>query len=167
MYCSPSANKLLEKRARRVMAHHNISIHSFRRHKEHTNMYLKTTFIMRLLLGVMCFILNSANAESVSSKQYLSRHEVADRGLCEIEIINDGHVDLQVYGILDNGVSLKPFKILAHEYAQYVDLYDYNHVCHEGMNLYILTFQGNSVYSAYTKANSTIHLVPVLMTDLK
>jgi hypothetical protein len=80
---------------------------------------------------------------------------------CDIVIVNDGHIDLKVYGVLDNGTALKPFKMNANDHVHYIDLYDMNHVCHEGMSLYVLSDKGKALYSAYTEVNSTIHLIPV------
>lgn len=80
---------------------------------------------------------------------------------CDIVLVNDGHLDLHVYGVLDDGTPLKPFKMTANDSVHYIDLYDFNHFCHEGMSLYIVSSKGKAIYSSYTEVNSTIHLVPV------
>ena len=81
---------------------------------------------------------------------------------CDIMIVNDGHLDLRVYGVLDNGTALKPFKMTANDTVHYIDLYDFNNFCHEGMSLYVLSSNGKALYSAYTEVNSILHLIPAI-----
>jgi hypothetical protein len=82
-------------------------------------------------------------------------------GYCEIEIINQSNNDVNVYGVYDDGIALAPFSIYSYEFPHYISLYYYGY-CHAGMNLYIDTFYGSSVYAGYVSRYSTIRIVPSL-----
>ena len=82
-------------------------------------------------------------------------------GYCEIEIINHSYSDVRVFGVFDDGVSLEPFNIYSYESPHYISLFYYGY-CHDGMDLYIDTFNGSHVYSGYVRRYSTIRVVPSL-----
>jgi hypothetical protein len=70
-------------------------------------------------------------------------------GNCEIEIINRSNVDVQIFGIFDDGSSLRTFKIAAvNDSPHYIPLF-YADYCHEGMALYVSTLDGHQIYSGF------------------
>lgn len=85
-------------------------------------------------------------------------------GYCEIEIINNSDTNVRVSGYFDDGERLKSFKVYAHEYPHYISLYYYGY-CHYGMDLYIRTLSGYTIYSGYTVRNQTIYITPYLMAS--
>ena len=94
----------------------------------------------------------SADAQSAGKSAMMPAY-------CEIEIVNDSYDNVHVFGVFDDGTSLPPFNIHINESAHYISLYYYGY-CHAGMSLYVDTFNGFHVYSGYTPANTTIHVLP-------
>ena len=110
---------------------------------------MKTVCMLCLGLLIFCF---KASAEPGFM------HEASAHN-CDVAIVNDGHLELFVFGVLDNGSALKTFKMTKNENSRYIDLYDESGRCHEGMSLFVLSSSGKAIYSAYTETNTTIHLV--------
>ena len=82
-------------------------------------------------------------------------------GYCEIEIINQSYDDVRVSGVFDDGMPLDPFTIYSWESPHYISLFYYGY-CHYGMNLYIDSYYGYNLYSAYTPRETTVRIVPYL-----
>ena len=87
-------------------------------------------------------------------------------GNCEIEIINRSYANVHVYGVFDDGIALRPFDVYSFDSAHYISLYYYGY-CHDGMDLYIDTFDGDHVYSGYTPRRTTLRIVPFLTNQVK
>lgn len=87
-------------------------------------------------------------------------------GFCEIEVINSSYDHVTVYGRFDDGSALKPFNIYSFENPHYIDLYYYGY-CHRDMYLDIVTFSGYHIYSGYTRAETTVRIVPYLKNQVK
>ncbi len=85
---------------------------------------------------------------------------------CEIEILNRSYSDVTVFGIFDDGVSMDPFNVYSFGAPRYISLYYYGY-CHAGMDLSVYTFDGDYVYSGYTRVGTTVRIVPYLKTQLK
>lgn len=93
-------------------------------------------------------------------------NSVERAGNCQIEIINRSYTDVRVYGQFDDGTLLEPFNVYSFEYPHYISLYYYGY-CHAGMDLHIETFNGDVVYSAYTRRKTTVRVVPYLTNQVK
>ncbi len=104
----------------------------------------------------------AANGGDVKS----ANKSVSWPGYCEIEIVNQSYEQVRVFGIFDDGSSLPPFNIYMNDAPHYISLYYYGY-CHSGMNLYVDTLDGYSVYSGYTPTNTTIRVVPYLTNQVK
>lgn len=87
-------------------------------------------------------------------------------GFCEIEIINQSYDDVRVSGTFDDGYPLQPFTIYSYEAPHYISLFYYGY-CHYGMNLYIDSYYGYTLYAAYTPRESTVRIVPYLKEKAK
>ncbi len=87
-------------------------------------------------------------------------------GYCEIEIINDSFDDVRVFGVFDDGSSLRPFNVYSYDSPHYISLYYYSY-CHSGMDIYIDTFRGTRVYAGYTPNNTTIRIVSLFGRQIK
>ena len=87
-------------------------------------------------------------------------------GSCEIEIINQSYNNVRVFGEFDDGSSLQPFNVYSFESPHYISLFYYGY-CHPGMDLYIETFNGDYVYSSYTRRKTTVRIVPYLTNQVK
>ena len=70
-------------------------------------------------------------------------------GNCEIEIINRSNADVQIFGIFDDGSSLRTFNIAAVDDSPHYISLDYANYCHEGMALYVSTIDGHQIYSGF------------------
>jgi hypothetical protein len=81
-------------------------------------------------------------------------------GYCEIEIINQSYDDVRVNGVFDDGKPLDSFSIYSYEAPHYISLYYYGY-CHYGMNLYIDSYYGYNLYSAFTTRETTVRIYPV------
>ena len=87
-------------------------------------------------------------------------------GFCEIEIINNSFDDVRVSGVFDDGIPLIPFSIYSFEGPHYISLFYYGY-CHYGMNLFIDTYSGYNIYSAYTPRETTVRIYPYLKNKVK
>jgi len=87
-------------------------------------------------------------------------------GNCEVEIINQSYLDVQVFGVFDDGVALDPFNIYSFSPAHYISLY-YNGYCHAGIDLDIDTFSGYHVFGYYVHRGTTVLIVPDMMNQVK
>lgn len=85
---------------------------------------------------------------------------------CEIEIINNSYDNVTVSGVFDDGVAMQPFNVYSFEAAHYISLYYYGY-CHSGMNLYINTWNGYTLWSGYTPVQTSIRIVPYLANQVK
>ena len=92
--------------------------------------------------------------------------KLASPGSCEIEIINHSYDDVRVFGVYNDGVSLEPFNVYSYESPRYIPLY-YNGYCHDGMDLYIDSFNGAHLYSGYVRRYTTIRIVNWLFGENK
>lgn len=87
-------------------------------------------------------------------------------GFCEIEIINNSFDDVRVSGVFDDGIPLIPFSIYSFEGPHYISLFYYGY-CHYGMNLFIDSYSGYNIYSAFTPRETTIRIYPYLKNKVK
>jgi hypothetical protein len=87
-------------------------------------------------------------------------------GYCEIEIINRSYDDVRVNGVFDDGSPLASFTVYSFEAPHYISLFYYGY-CHYGMNLYIDSYYGYNLYSAFTTRESTVRIVPYLKNKAK
>lgn len=119
------------------------------------------SLVFSVLLG-FCSASTAAN-EHVHASAALDTKRA---GNCEIEIINRSYTDVQVYGVFDDGSRLNPFDVYSFEAPHYISLYYYGY-CHAGMDIYIDTFDGDSIYAGYTRRKQTIRIVPYLTNQIK
>ena len=84
---------------------------------------------------------------------------VAFPGYCEIEIVNRSFDDVRVYGVFDDGLSMDPFNVYSFESPHYISLFYYGY-CHDGMDLYMDSFSGYTIFSGYVPRFTTIRIVP-------
>jgi len=87
-------------------------------------------------------------------------------GFCEIEIVNQSSDDVRVSGTFDDGAPLYPFTVYSYEAPHYISLFYYGY-CHYGMDLYIDSYYGYTLYSAYTRRESTIRIADYLNAKAK
>lgn len=87
-------------------------------------------------------------------------------GYCEIEVINRSYGDVRVSGTYEDGMPLQPFTIYSFEAPHYISLYYYGY-CHYGMDLYVDSYYGYPLYSAYTTGGTTVRIVPYLKDKAK
>lgn len=87
-------------------------------------------------------------------------------GNCEVEIINQSYMDVQVFGVFDDGADLDPFNIYSFSPAHYISLY-YNGYCHAGIDLDIDTFTGYHIFGYYVRRGTTVLIVPDMMNQVK
>jgi hypothetical protein len=108
---------------------------------------------------------DKATTETATDK-VTSGVQVKYPGYCEIEIINQSYDDIRVNGVFDDGTSLASFTVYSFEAPHYISLFYYGY-CHYGMNLYIDSYYGYNLYSAYTTRESTVRIVPYLKDKAK
>lgn len=130
------------------------------------------TYLLALLMGFSAPMFAATNkhmhdnaqnmtAESEKKSNAHAQTKMGWPGYCEIEIINHSYNDVRVYGVFDDGVPLQPFTVYSFESPHYISLYYYGY-CHDGMNLYVDTMYGSSVFSGYVSRYSTLRIVPSL-----
>ena len=88
----------------------------------------------------------------------LSGKHIAYAGPCEIELLNHSSFNVRVNGVFDDGVGLTPFNIYSYDSPKYINL-NWDGWCHSGMDLYIDTFYGDSVYAGYVARQTTLRIV--------
>ncbi len=116
--------------------------------------------LLSLLIFGNTWAMENLHSNPSSQISMSSQNEVKDLkypGYCQIEIVNNSHYTVRVFGIFDDDEELEPFRIYPHEYPHYISLYYYDY-CHYGMNLYIETLGGYRVYSGYTRRYDTIYI---------
>lgn len=111
-------------------------------------------------------------ASAFASNQHTHPQAQADtRGAkwavgCGVEIINQSYMDVQVFGVFDDGSSLYPFNIYRFSPPHSIFL-DYNGYCHSGIELDIDTFMGYHVFGGYVPRGSTVFILPGIMNQVK
>ncbi len=128
------------------------------------------TYLLALLMGFSAPMLaagnkhmheNAQNSAVNSSQQTTQPSKMGWPGYCEIEVINHSFSDVRVYGVFDDGIALQPFTVYSFESPHYISLYYYGY-CHNGMDLYVDTVYGQSVFAGYVSRYSTVRIVPSL-----
>lgn len=125
-------------------------------------MKLKSLFLLgSLALGSSAFAANTithplmTEADKAASAKTMAPH------YCEIEVINNSYDTVRVFGVFDDGSPLTPFDLPRFSTPLYLDLF-YNGYCHQGMNLYIFSMNGDTLYSAFTPVHTTVSIYPFL-----
>lgn len=129
---------------------------------------------MKLKSAIFACVLSLCSTAFAANNQHIHPQSsnmdnpsaVERAGNCEIEIINRSYADVHVEGVFDDGSSLRPFDIYSFDSAHYISLYYYGY-CHAGMDLYIDTFDGDYVYSGFTRRKTTVRIVPFLTNQVK
>ncbi len=103
-------------------------------------------------------------AESIKNRPI--QPEMKWPGPCQIEIINQSYDDIRVFGMFDDGTTMRPFNVYAYEAPQYISL-EYYGYCHAGMDLDIDSFSGYHLYGGYTRRESSIRIFPYLANKAK
>lgn len=118
------------------------------------------------LLTLFCFTQSYAanehlhpNIDNRGTPVKIEKPTLGWPGYCEIEIMNHSYRDVRVSGVFDDGIGLEPFTVYSFESPHYISLFYYGY-CHDGMDLYINDFYGNSVFSGYVRRYSSIRVVP-------
>ena len=134
---------------------------------------MKFKALLLILLGSMSSIVMAEqhahpnlNPNDQSQQASKNSKQMTYPGSCEIELLNHSSYDVRVNGVFDDGISLIPFNIYSYDAAQYISLYYYGY-CHDGMDLYIDTFFGTSVYAGYVPRYTTIRIVNSLFGQNK
>lgn len=127
---------------------------------------------LKSLLFLVCFSLCTQviganlhlNPKANNEDKKSIAKNVSYPGYCQIEIINDSFVDVNVYGTFDDGSSIS-FNIYRYEAPHYISLF-YDFYCHNDMYITIQS-RYQMIYSGWTEVNSTIRLVPFLNQQVK
>jgi len=124
--------------------------------------------LIALFLGCLCCLSSSFASTRHSHPQTntAATQNMTWAGNCEVEIINQSYMDVQVFGVFDDGADLDPFNIYSFSPAHYISLY-YNGYCHAGIDLDIDTFTGYHVFGYYVRRGTTVLIVPDMMNRLR